>query len=350
MTQTADIISQNQIRLGELTQRRPSGSRSRGIGRRVRRIAALLGARMVWARRGSSSAPIQLGPYSLGEKIGEGGMGVVYRARHALLPRPVAIKVLPPARASERNRQRFEREVRLTSLLTHPNTVTIHESGCAEDGTLYYAMEYLDGQDLQRLVETHGPQSPARVARWLAELCGALSEAHGLGLIHRDVKPANLVTSESNDGTEVLKIVDFGLVQDRQERTRADPSGAGELLGTPLYLSPEAITSPESVDERSDLYAVGAVGYFLLTGSPPFTGKSLLEVCAQHLYTPAVPPSKRVSYAVPAELEALILSCLEKSPSRRPSNAATMRAVLLPLADRVPGTKLESVPREPRLV
>jgi eukaryotic-like serine/threonine-protein kinase len=293
--------------------------------------AAILGAGLV-RRRTKSSGVAQVGPYRLLEKIGEGGMGVVYKARHALLPRPVALKVLPSSRGSAQNRRRFEREARATSRLSHPNTISVHEFGSTDDGTLYYAMEYVDGVDLQTLVDVQGPQHPARVAHLLAQLCGALAEAHAFGLIHRDVKPANVVVAQREGTPDVVKVLDFGLVQDLAEPREQEPSEVRELVGTPLYLSPEAIASPERLDPRSDIYAVGAVGYFLLTGTPPFSGRGVLEVCAQHLHTRPTAPSKRRRSRVPAELEALVLSCLEKSPDARPADAASLRAALLPLA------------------
>jgi serine/threonine protein kinase len=284
-----------------------------------------------------SSAPQVLGSYTLGEKIGEGGMGVVYKARHALLERPTAIKLLHPERVKSEDIRRFEREVQLTSRLSHPNTISIYDFGRSKDGAFYYAMEYLDGLDLQTLVEREGPLAPARVAHVLAQLCGALSEAHGAGLIHRDIKPANIMVCERGGEADVVKVLDFGLTKElgapKMAVTRSDVQ---TLLGTPLYLSPEALIAPDTMDGRSDLYAVGAVGYFLLTGTPPFSGNGLFEVCAQHLHAEPVPPSRRRRSPVPPELEALILSCLHKSMDGRPQSARALRERLLPLASLAP--------------
>lgn len=270
----------------------------------------------------------QLGQYTLEEKIGEGGMGAVYRARHAMLRRPTAVKLLPPEKAGAASLVRFEREVQLTSLLTHPNTIAIYDYGRTPDGVFYYAMELLDGVDLQRLVENVGPLPPARVAHVLIQVCGALAEAHGVGLVHRDIKPANIVLCERGGTPDVAKVLDFGLVK-HVEGTGADSgvSTANVLIGTPLYLAPEAITRPETADARSDLYALGAVAYYMLTGAPPFSGNTVVEVCSQHLYeTPRPLPG------VPDELGAAVLACLAKKPDDRPASARDLSARLIAAA------------------
>jgi serine/threonine protein kinase len=274
----------------------------------------------------------RLGPYRLDEKIGEGGMGVVYKASHAFLQRPVAIKLLAAARAGEGDRRRFEREVQLTSRLTHPNTISIYDYGRTREGTFYYAMEYLDGLDLQTLVERHGPQSPTRVAHMLAQLTAALDEAHRTGLIHRDVKPANVMLCERGGQKDVVKVLDFGLIKSLDSRGNGADTDVDRIVGTPLYLSPEALTAPETVDPRSDLYAVGALGYFLLTGVPPFSGRTVLEVCAHQLHSVPVPPSQRLGRALPRELEDLLLRCLAKAPENRPQSAAELQRALQRMA------------------
>jgi serine/threonine-protein kinase len=271
----------------------------------------------------------QLGQYTLERKIGQGGMGVVYRARHAMLRRPTAIKLLAADRASVREYARFEREVQLTSGLTHPNTISIYDYGRTPEGVFYYAMEYLDGLDLQRLVETDGPQTPVCVIRILDQVCGALAEAHARGLIHRDVKPANVILCERGGHPGIAKVVDFGLVKRLDTATDSSTSTASvAIIGTPLYLSPEAILKPESVDARSDLYSLGAVGYFLLTGMPPFTGNTVVEVCGHHLHTPPIPPSRRVPQPIPAALDELIVRLLAKEPGARPSSAEALHEML----------------------
>jgi serine/threonine-protein kinase len=265
----------------------------------------------------------------LHEKIGEGGMGVVFRATHALLHRPAAVKLLAAGHDNPESLERFEREAELTSRLSHPNTVSVYDFGRTESGTPFYAMEYLDGLDLETLVERHGPQDPRRVAHLLAQLAGALAEAHGIGLIHRDVKPANVMLCERGGAHDVVKVLDFGLTKELGA-TGLDASDGGRVVGTPLYLPPEAVVAPERVDARSDLYAVGAVGYFLLTGAPPFAGGTIAEVCAHHLHTEPLAPSRR-GFRVPRALEALILRCLAKSPEDRPESADALRAELLEL-------------------
>ncbi len=276
----------------------------------------------------------RLGQYTLEEKIGEGGMGVVYRATHAMLRRPAAIKLLLPARAGEKDLARFEREVQLTSRLTHPHTISIFDYGRTADGVFYYVMEYIDGFDLERLVDEDGPLPAARVIRILAQVSGALCEAHALGLIHRDIKPANIVLTERVDEPDVVKVVDFGLVKTLETSPGdAAVTNVDAITGTPMYLAPEAIASPDSVDARSDLYALGAVGYFLLTGEHVFDAPTVVEVCSKHLLEAPVPPSQRLGRAVPPDLEALILACLAKKREDRPASAEAMRAALGACAD-----------------
>src|SRR5262245_48020859 len=205
-----------------------------------------------WLKLWQTPCSATFGEYALGEKLGEGGMGVVHKASHRTLGRPVALKLLPNERADAKNVERFRREVELTSRLTHPNTIRVYDSGCTADGTYYYAMEYVDGVDLETLVEREGPQSPARVTQLLAQLAGALSEAHALGFVHRDVKPANVMLSK-RCANDIVKVLDFGLVRE----VSANPEHAGDarqVVGTPLYMSPESITAPENVDARSDVY------------------------------------------------------------------------------------------------
>jgi serine/threonine protein kinase len=235
------------------------------------------------------------------------------------------VKLLPSERAGEDAIQRFEREVRLTSTLTHPNTIAIYDYGRSADGIFYYAMEHLEGVDLQALVERDGPQSPGLVAHVLSQVCDALSEAHEVGLIHRDVKPANVFLCERGRVPFVAKVLDFGLVKSLVAAPA--PSGLSTtdaIRGTPLYMAPEAMRSPETVDHRIDLYAVGAVGYFLLTGRPVFEGASFVEVMAQHLQSAPVTPSERLGKPVPAVLEDVILECLAKDPDQRPSTASEL--------------------------
>jgi serine/threonine-protein kinase len=275
----------------------------------------------------------RLGQYTLTEKIGEGGMGVVYKAQHAMLRRPTAVKLLPADKAGAHDIERFEREVQLTSALTHPNTIQIYDYGRTPEGTFYYAMEYLDGITLEALVAEDGPQPPARVIAVLAQICGSLAEAHAVGLIHRDVKPANVLLCERGKQSDVVKVLDFGLVKVVGDGAAANLSRAGTIAGTPHYMAPEAVASPDRIDARADLYAVGAVGYFLVTGQHVFDGTTLVEICAHHLHTTPEPPTKRLGRPVPSDLEAVILACLAKSPSDRPADAEDLERRLVACAD-----------------
>jgi serine/threonine-protein kinase len=274
----------------------------------------------------------RLGQYTLLEKLGQGGMGVVYRASHAMLRRPTAIKILSATGARD-SLQRFEREVQMMSQLKHPNAVAIHDYGRTADGLLYYAMEYLEGLDLERLVELDGPQPPARVIHLLRQVCGALAEAHGAGLIHRDVKPANLFLCRERGEADFIKVLDFGLVKETASVTSATLEGGIGMLGTPLYMSPEAISNPSALDARSDLYSLGAVGYLLVTGEPVFRGRNAVEVCAQHLHTTPVAPHERLQRPVPADLEAVLLRCLSKRADDRYPGARELSKALGACAD-----------------
>lgn len=274
----------------------------------------------------------RLGQYTLEEKLGEGGMGVVYRARHAMLHRPTAVKFLDATKTNEKGIARFEREVQLTAQLNHPNTIAIYDYGRTPEGVFYYAMEFLQGINLQDLVERHGPQPEGRVIHILRQVCGSLAEAHATGLIHRDVKPANILLNARGGLFDFVKLLDFGLVKVTEHANAALVTRAGGVVGTPLYMSPEACKSPESVDARSDLYAVGAVGYFLLTGTPLFFGDSVLDILQHQTKTLPEPPSQRGGQPVSPELEQLLMRCLAKSAADRPATAQDIITAL----DRLP--------------
>jgi tRNA A-37 threonylcarbamoyl transferase component Bud32 len=270
----------------------------------------------------------QLGQYTLEKEIGSGGMGTVYRARHALLRRPTAVKLLRPDQVDEIALARFEREVQLTSQLSHPNTVVIYDYGRTAEGIFYYAMEYLDGISLEDLVRRFGPQPAGRVTSILAQVCGSLAEAHAAGLIHRDVKPANILLTDRGGQPDVVKVLDFGLIKQLEGKEQTHLTLAGEMAGTPLYMAPEAIEQPGSVDARCDLYGVGAVGYYLLTGTVPFQGDTVVALCMERLVGPPQLPSARLGQTVPGDLEVLIMRCLAVKPADRPASAEELRRLL----------------------
>jgi serine/threonine-protein kinase len=299
---------------------------------RVQAVAAVLAtstSHTIYGLRRQVEEARRLGQYVLEDVIGQGGMGRVYRARHALLRRDTAIKLLLPEQVGEAAIRRFEREVQATARLTHPSTVVVYDYGRTSEGVFYYAMELLDGGDLDDLVAYTGALPARRVVFILEQICGALEEAHRAGLVHRDVKPANMIVCERGVDGDVAKVLDFGLVKgiDAQETPPARPGESG-LTGTPLYMAPESIATPDDVDARSDLYALGAVAYFLLTGGPPFRAATVVEVCAHHLHTVPERPSVRLGQPVPAALEAVVLRCLAKRPAERFADAATLGEAL----------------------
>jgi eukaryotic-like serine/threonine-protein kinase len=255
--------------------------------------------------------------------------GEVHLAEHVLLRQPCAIKLIRPGRAGDANHLlRFEREVRTTATLTHPNTVQIFDYGHAEDGTFYYVMEYLPGLTLEQLVRQHGPLPAARAVHFLRQLCGALREAHAVGLIHRDIKPANVMVCERGGLHDVAKLLDFGLVLPQgvgPDGERLTQEGA--ITGTPAYMSPEQAAGGDNLDARSDLYSLGALAYFLLTGRPPFAGRSSLQMLAAHLYEPPAPLTDHRP-DVPVELQVLVLRCLAKDPAQRFPDAQRLEAAL----------------------
>jgi hypothetical protein len=280
-----------------------------------------------WQQRALQKATLaarHLGQYALEEKLGAGGMGTVYKARHAMLRRPTAVKLLDVEKMSSAGVARFEREVQLTSALTHPNTVAVFDYGRTPDGIFYYAMEYLDGLNLDDLVKRFGPLPEARLVFLLRQVCGALAEAHAAGLVHRDVKPANIFLTQRGGLHDFVKVLDFGLAKAIDDADKAHLTSPNAVLGTPLYLAPEVVNSPAAVDARADVYAVAAVAYYLLTGTPVFSGATVMEVCMQHVRATPEPPSIRRRRPITPPLEALLLRCLSKAPADRPANAAEL--------------------------
>ncbi|MEI7532755.1 MAG: serine/threonine protein kinase [Verrucomicrobiae bacterium] len=290
-------------------------------------------ANLTWRRR-LSEAELklkQLGQYTLEEKIGEGGMGVVYRARHALLRRDTAIKLLLPDRADSLAIARFEREVCLTCQLTHPNTIQVYDYGHTPDGIFYYAMEFLRGLNLHELVARYGPQPESRVVYILTQICDSLIEAHGLGLIHRDLKPGNIFLCRRGGLADCVKVLDFGLVQEVRTDSAEVTSADGEFMieGTPWFTPPEAINGSAPIDARSDLYALGALGYYLLTGQYIFDAETVEEIFEKQISELPVPPSQRTLNPIRPELEKILLGCLEKIPAARPASASELRTIFL---------------------
>jgi serine/threonine-protein kinase len=260
-----------------------------------------------------------LGQYRLKKKLGAGGMGEVYLAEHVLLRRPCAIKLIRPDQAGDpTNLTRFEREVQTMATLTHWNTVEVFDFGHAEDGTFYYVMEYLPGLSLQELVDEFGPVEPARVVHFLRQVCAALGEAHSIGMIHRDIKPSNVLACQRGGIHDVAKLLDFGLVQPfglpAQEGQKLTIQGT--ILGSPPYMSPEQAVGKGELDARSDIYSLGAVAYFLLTGQPPFPRDTSMQILMAHVYE-QVTPLHELRRDVPADLEEVVLKCLKKNPSQR---------------------------------
>ncbi|MBN1771548.1 MAG: protein kinase [Deltaproteobacteria bacterium] len=272
------------------------------------------------------------GSYVLVDLLGKGGMGQVWRARHGMLGRTAAVKLIrwemlgaDEARARQFLR-RFEREAQATSSLRSPHTVAVYDYGVAADGTFYYAMELLEGLNLEQLVTRHGPVSPERAVYLLAQACDSLAEAHAQGLIHRDVKPANLYACRLGLQHDFVKVLDFGLVKPIPGSGMLETSLTidGTALGSPAFMPPEVAEGKRTIDARADIYALGCVAYWLLTGQYVFDGDSPLHVIARHLTAPPPPPSSRTAASIPPALEELVLECLRKEPDERPGGARAL--------------------------
>jgi eukaryotic-like serine/threonine-protein kinase len=289
----------------------------------------------------------EMGSYVLGGLIGSGGMGEVWQATHRFLVRPAAIKLIKPkvlgAMAQQQRAvlvERFRREARAAANLRSPHTIQLYDFGVASDGTFYYVMELLNGMDLQTMVSTHGPLPASRTIYLLQQACESLAEAHERGLVHRDIKPANIQVCRMGQYFDYVKVLDFGLVKTQGSAAELDLglTAPNTVTGTPAYLSPESALG-DPVDQRTDIYALGCVAYWMLTGRYVFTGDSPMQIVARHVNTPAAPPSKHSAYPVPALLEEIVLACLEKKPSARPATARE-------LCDRLGQCEVEPWTRE----
>ena len=305
---------------------------------------APLAAKIVYGLTVEVKRAREMGSYRLIGKIGEGGMGEVWRAEHRMLARAAAIKLIhpevlgsgDPLRARE-VLKRFEREAQATAALRSRHTIELYDFGLTADGTFYYVMELLEGHTLEALVERFGPLPAERAVFILRQACDSLAEAHAAGLVHRDVKPANIFACRLGLEVDVVKVLDFGLVKRRGPQARAEAlTVEGGFIGTPAYMPPEVALGTEPVDGRADIYALGCVAYWLLTGRPVFEGDNAMQVVIDHVRTTPVPPSQRTSEPIPEALEKIVLRCLEKDPERRPAGAVALSGELKALGLRVP--------------
>jgi len=294
---------------------------------------APLGAKIVYGLTVEVKRAREMGSYRLVGKIGEGGMGEVWRAEHRMLARGAAIKLIRPgmlgsgdALRAREVMKRFEREAQATAALRSPHTIEVYDYGLTADGTFYYVMELLEGHTLEALVERFGPLPAERVVFILRQACHSLAEAHAAGLVHRDVKPSNIFACRLGLDVDVVKVLDFGLVKSGGPQARLEQglTVEGSLTGTPAYMPPEVALGSGPVDGRADIYALGCVAYWLLTGKAVFEGDNAMQVVIDHVRTAPVPPSRRTSQPIPDALERIVLLCLEKDPARRPSSVVAL--------------------------
>jgi len=293
-------------------------------------VMAYVGARVVYALGTEVSRARALGSYHLVERLGQGGMGEVWRAKHRMLARPAAIKLIRPSLAgdarngvSEEVRRRFEREAQAIASLRSPHTVDLFDFGMADDGTFYYVMELLDGLDADALVRSTGPVPAERAIHMLRQVCHSLSEAESRGLVHRDIKPANIFLCRYGEDYDFVKVLDFGIVKAAQDsvETGAALTLENVVHGTPAFIAPEQALGGSALDGRADIYATGCVAYWLLTGKIVFSAETPLALLMHHAYTPPIPPSSRTELPIPEALDQLVLSCLAKDPAERPQTA-----------------------------
>jgi len=292
-------------------------------------LTGIVGVHTIGTLRREAFVAKQLGQYRLKKRLGSGGMGEVYLAEHQMMKRPCAVKLIRPEKAGDpRMLARFEREVRATAKLSHWNSIDIYDYGRTADGTFYYVMEYLPGHNIGEIVDGYGPIPAGRAVYLLDQVCAALAEAHGIGLVHRDIKPANIFCAYRGGVFDVIKLLDFGLAKPTMETTGdAQLTMAGTVTGSPLFMSPEQASGDDTVDARSDIYSLGAVMYYMLTGQPPFMADNPLKVMIAHASQEVVPP-RQINAEIPAELEEIVLRCLEKDPDHRFQSVSDLRAAL----------------------
>jgi hypothetical protein len=292
-------------------------------------VMAYVGARVVYTLGTEVSRARELGSYRLVERLGQGGMGEVWSARHSMLARPAAIKLIRPSlTAGERSglfdevRRRFEREAQVIARLRSPHTVTLFDFGVAPDGAFYYVMELLDGLDAETLLKRHGPIPPERAIHLLRQVCHSLSEAESCGLVHRDIKPANIFLCRYGEEYDFVKVLDFGIAKATHDTTGEGMTLTRDLVvrGTPAFIAPEQALGSAGIDGRADIYATGCVAYWLLTGRLVFTADTPMGLLVHHAKTLPTPPSALSEMPIPASLEALVMSCLAKHPGERPQS------------------------------
>jgi len=363
--------------LGGRVKATTDGYASASVGSAFAIACAYLGARVVYGLGREVAAARELGSYRLEERLGHGGMGEVWRARHRLLARPAAIKVIRPALTAQARpnlledlRRRFEREAQVTASLRSPHTVELYDFGVAADGSFYYVMELLDGLDAETLVKRFGPQPVERVVHLLRQVCHALSEAGSRGLVHRDIKPANLFLCRYGEERDFVKVLDFGLVKALRDDGATPGEASGTALtrenaipGTPAYIAPEQALGKVDLDGRVDIYATGCVAYWLLTGQAPFRADTRMGLLMQHVSATPQAPSTLAPRVIPAAVDRLVLACLAKDPGDRPQSARELASRLDEVerdgverwteerarawwerywpADRAPGTELD---------
>ena len=287
-----------------------------------------IGARVIYRLSADVAKAREMGSYRLVERLGQGGMGEVWRATHRMLARPAAIKLVRPevleGGGEDRDiaLKRFTQEAQATASMQSPHTIELYDFGISAEGTFYYVMELLDGFDLETLVQKFGPVSAERVVYLMCQVCHSLAEAHEHSLIHRDIKPANIYVCRYGRDVDFVKVLDFGLVKNRGEREDdIKLTAPGIVGGTPAYISPEQVVGDQVVDGRADIYSLGCVAYWLLTGQLVFEGPTAMSTIMMHLNEVPVPPSQRTEMEIPAAVEQVIMRCLEKDPARRPQTA-----------------------------